>query len=485
MSDYFIGVFDSTPPASEIIANGKCDMGAYWIDESTGRYGRYYRGSDTTVKAAYVPSGSGAYHVIFTSESPSWLSYYGTDMNDSGVFDVYSGTVFGTASGNIYWSQANLYIDPDMLNPAIPIFTTREDAVSAADNGHWNAVTKYSNGGYSSDGGGFGDYDNDGDDIDFSDEPDSPGFGTGLFTAYVPTRAELIEFSDFLWSDLFDIDTLKKIFANPFDYIFALSAIPIDVPINAASENVMLGNVNTGVSMHSARKQFVTIDCGVVMLGKYFDGYLDYSPYTDITIFLPFIGMRQLDPAEVNGNAKIWLTYRFDILSGACIAEIKAQKDSDDLLSVLYSFAGTCKVDIPVSGNSYNNIISAATSVGNGVVGMAAGAATGNIPQAIMAASNIPAAAASAAIPTVSRSGNYGSAQGFMGERTPYLIIKRPKQCLPEYQDEFKGYPSYITRVLGTCEGFTQIDSWEPEGFTCTAEELAEIDSLLKEGIFI
>jgi len=85
--------------------------------------------------------------------------------------------------------------------------------------------------------------------------------------------------------------------------------------------------------------------------------------------------------------------------------------------------------------------------------------------------------------PNIERSGAIGSTGGLLSVQTPYLILTRPRQARPKDQNKYTGYPSFITETLGDLEGWTIVQAIHLENIACTAEELAEIDELLKSGV--
>ena len=85
--------------------------------------------------------------------------------------------------------------------------------------------------------------------------------------------------------------------------------------------------------------------------------------------------------------------------------------------------------------------------------------------------------------PDIQRSGNIGGSSGLMGIQFPYLILTIPRMCTPGQQNEYIGYPSYMTVTLGDLSGYTEVDSIHLSGIAATDAELDEIESLLKEGV--
>lgn len=305
---------------------------------------------------------------------------------------------------------------------------------------------------------------------------------TGFITLFNPTPTQLKNLAQYMWGSLFDITTWKKIFADPMDCILGLSIVPVNVP-SGGTDTVKVGNISTGIVMNKASSQFVEVDCGTISIGEKWKAYLDYSPYTKLSIFLPFIGSHDLNIDDIQINT-IGVKYHIDILSGACVAFITAGGN------VIAQYSGQCTISIPVTSNDFTQTIIA---LGTLVAGGAATVATGGLSAPVTASSIGGAATAMATTaanvitskPNIQKSGNMSGSNGLMGVQTPYLFITRPKQCAPKNQNRYVGYPSYITEKLANLSGFTQLQDVRLTGISCTESEMNEILNLLHEGVIL
>lgn len=321
--------------------------------------------------------------------------------------------------------------------------------------------------------GGDGNFDNESDDIAIPLPPTNTAVDSGFITLYNPTISEIQALGAFMWSDLFDLETFKKLFGDPMGAILGLSLVPVQPPQGSTVE-VKIGNVLSGIRMKTISNQFIQKDFGTITLNEYWGGYLDYSPYTQVEIYLPFIGVKPLSVDDVMGKS-IHLVYNIDLLSGACMAFIAANED------VLYQFIGQCSCSVPITGSDWTNVI-------NGVLGIAGAigttVATGGLsaPQAIGAVTALASSVASSK-PKIEKSGSLSGMGGMLGVFSPYLIITRPRQALPASQNTFEGYPAFITRTLSTVSGFTRVREVHLDGITCTDQEKTEIKRLLDEGV--
>lgn len=305
---------------------------------------------------------------------------------------------------------------------------------------------------------------------------------TGFITLFNPTSLQLKNLANYMWGSLFDVDTWKKIFADPMDCILGLSIVPVNVP-TSGTDTVKVGNISTGVTMNKASTQFIELDCGTISITEYWKAYLDYSPYTKLNIYLPYIGSQELNIDDIQINT-VGVKYHIDVLSGACVAFITAGGN------VIAQYSGQCAISIPITSKDFTQtIIALGTLVAGGVVGVATGGLSAPVTAASVAGGVTAAANTAANVatskPTISKSGNMGGSNGLMGVQKPYLFITRPKQCAPKNQNKYTGYPSYISERMGNLSGFTQIQEIRLDGISCTDEERNEIMSLLRNGVII
>lgn len=360
----------------------------------------------------------------------------------------------------------------------------------------------YFNGGTSTSGGGHGDFDS---MTDSMSEPSydpvesyNRGYANhGFAKVYLPTSAQLLSLHNYLWSSSLD-NTLKKMYASPIDCIISLNMIPLDLssilgdPVN--QQNIVIGNVDTQIeNVNVPYTQFIMLDCGTISISEFFGSYLDYSPYTKLSIYLPYIGMKELDIDDFM-NGEIGVKYYIDIVSGDCVAYInQVNLSSNDVrpaiaggAGVLYQFTGNVAFNVPISAQNFSQIYAASAGAMIGGAGLLASALSGGL-SAPMALTGIAATGVNVATskPTISRGGSIPSTSGYLGIQVPYLILTRPRQCLPEDQNALVGYPAYITVTIEDIEGYNEFEIVHLENIPATDAEKAEIEKLLKSGVIL
>lgn len=300
------------------------------------------------------------------------------------------------------------------------------------------------------------------------------GSANALYAIYNPTQGELSSFGSWLWSSNF-VDQLLKLFNDPMQAIIGLHKV-FAPPAISGTSTIKVGYLDSGVSSNVVGNQYTTIDCGSVSISEYFGNVFDYDPFTQIYIYLPFVGIERLDVGEVM-RGSVGVKYHVDVLTGACLAEITVIRDGAG--GILYTFAGNCAVQYPVSSGSYMGIVASLASIAGGVVGtIASGGALA--PVAMGAVSGIMNAHT-----RVNHSGAFSGNAGAMGVKTPYIIITRPQTCLADNFPAFNGYPANKTTTLSACSGFVKCETCHVENIPATDTELSEIEMLLKAGVLI
>lgn len=332
------------------------------------------------------------------------------------------------------------------------------------------------------------------DSVDFPITPTANALNAGFISIWTPSQDQVQTLAAWLWTtDLTKVATWQKLIQNPLDLIFGLSILPVPIhhtddetpateeEIVALNDPMTLGWIDTGIGIDWITDQYVEIDCGSIDMDEYWKAYLDYAPYTKMSIYLPYIGVKELNVNDCM-NRTMSLKYKIDLASGSCVAIIKC----DD--SVYYHFGGNCASAIPITATQMQEVIRNAVTTAVAVGATAAAVGSGAAPTVIAASAGASAASAARSVMSgvdYHRSGANGGTTGLMSVQTPYLIMTRPRQAIPEDQNTYTGYPSFITEQIGDLEGYTEIEIIHMHDLTCTSEEFTEIEELLLKGVII
>ena len=363
------------------------------------------------------------------------------------------------------------------------------------------------------DGGVGGSFDNSSDHIGIPALPTGGAAASGLITMFAPSLAQLRAFGTFLWTTLFDADfdslltSLKKWVNDPVESVIQLACFPVTPPTGSSKVVKFCGIasdlVGTGVSMNVCSSQYTSFDFGTITVPEYWAQTLDYTPYTKVSIYLPYIGIVPLNADDViKGN--LHLVYHIDLLTGGFSAflEISKNINGTPLDAVLYNWSGNMATQIPITSANFSQIfgsmMTAVAAIGVGAVtgGMGAAAAgTGAEAAGAIAGGALSGAGHGLAAnignvinskPHVTKSGRLDGTVGALSVMDAYLIIERPVQSLSGKFQEEQGYPSNTVQKLGDLEGMTVCEAPIMTGFSgATEEEKNAIRAMLCEGVIM
>lgn len=298
-----------------------------------------------------------------------------------------------------------------------------------------------------------------------------------LFTVYNPSSSQLDQLGGYLWDDDL-IDILRKIWQEPLDGIISLIQVYV-TPVTGNSQNIILGYLDSGVSAPVVTNQFVTVDCGSVEITETHNNATDYAPFVSLHVYLPFIGVVELDVNEFM-NGEMGIKYKVDVYTGTCIAEISCTRD-DDMPSgnKIYEFSGNCSQQIPLTAGSMTGLLSAVLNGMSAGLSIASGGGLGVVAGLSMAGHSL-----SHEMMHVSHSGNLSANAGILGNRKPFVILTRGISYDANSYNTFYGFPANKTVYLKNCNGYAKVKAIKLKT-TATDAERQEILEILSDGVFI
>ena len=329
-----------------------------------------------------------------------------------------------------------------------------------------------------------------GDVIDLPNAPNESVSGvlaSGFLNIYSPSASDLQSFGGALWTNAFntkwyDIDSvsnlLLNVVSNPIDFIIGLFMLPV-TPSKGSNSGIYLGglNVNT-VSTPRVNKQFVTVDFGSIAIDELYGNYLDYA-YSKLSIYLPYIGMCDIDVQEVTGGS-VHLQYIIDVFTGACVANVKCAKTIktpwgfEYVNSTVHSYSGNVALQLPISAGSFDTMTQGLINVGLGLV------------------SGQPQTVAKGATDIIQNVGGDATTRGSLSSntgrlcyQTPYLIYSRPIETRPANLGNLHGYSAGAGGTLSQFSGYVECSDVKLDGITATDSEKDMIETLLKSGVYV
>lgn len=289
-----------------------------------------------------------------------------------------------------------------------------------------------------------------------------------LFTVYNPTADQIDALGGYLWGENI-AGTLASIFTNPLNAIISLHCIYCEPDVIGTKE-IRLGYLASGVSAKYVVSQYKEVDCGTIRIPEYYGDCRDYSPYTTINLFLPFIGFRPIKVDDVMGS-ELSIKYFVDVYTGTCLACVSVNKGG--VIQLTYNFDGNCSVMLPLTSGSWANMtVGLATALTSMIVNPVAGAL--QIPNAVHNGISM------------SSQGQLGCNAGAMGRKKPYVVVTNTQAYDAVGYNELYGYPANILTKLSQLEGYTKVKEVHVENVNnATVDEKNEIERLLKSGVII
>jgi hypothetical protein len=312
----------------------------------------------------------------------------------------------------------------------------------------------------------------------------SGGSGAGLWQMYSPSASNIKAFGTWLWENPVEGltapgDTLKKLFQNPMDAIISLHRVYV-TPETGGSKNIKVGFLDSGVGAPVITNRYVHKSMGSVTIKPVNRNFMDYEG-VDMTIYLPFIGMRPLDTSVCMG-ATLTLTYNVDVLTGTCVAMLSVRKNN--INGVIYQWVGSMFESVPVTSANMNSAIQGTLGLVGSAVTTVAGAVAGGPAGAAVGAAGL-ASSASGIHTNIQSCGSIGGTAGALASRSAYITLTIVQTYNPYNWKNVKGLPDNVTTSIGSQRGYIEGDN--PTGYSgsMTQAEWNEFESLLAKGIYV
>ena len=293
--------------------------------------------------------------------------------------------------------------------------------------------------------------------------------GIGVLTStFKMTKERLVQLGQFLWgANIFDKFSLVN--NNPIENIISCKSIPINT--DGANQEIILGNVSTGVNGEKISNNFAKQTIGSIKINEHYHNFLDYTPYTNVILYLPYIGFKELDTTLVM-NKTIQVIYTVDAITGGCLAQVYVNSVR------LYEFTGNVGIDIPITASNRAQVEAGYIQAG---VGATASALGGNVGSAVTSLLN-----SATSQYHYSSTGNPSPMCVASTNRTCYVIIDRPNYQNLKAFNHTRGRKCYLSKTISTLHGFTICDSnIDLSGINATQSELEELKEILSSGFYV
>lgn len=321
----------------------------------------------------------------------------------------------------------------------------------------------------------------DGQDNSKRDEMELPTPTTGVITSgsaayYLMNGDGLKGFFQWFWTntpDLQDVieNVITNIYGNLSECIVGIWKCPAPLDFFATQTEavtIQIGRYDTGLQGVRILSEPANVTLGTYKISEKFKSFLDYSPYTQIMIYLPYSGFHEL-PVNKIMNTTLTVNVAVDFVNETMTYNVR----SDGVIVLEQSCGFAFKIPIALSNTMeyYTNAVRTAENVGKDILSM-------SIPSTSDLQTNVDS------IGITARSSPSG------GRYSPLqcaICIQRPVLNLPKNYNKINGYVYNKTAKLSSLTGYTQIDNPQIRSFEkpITKSEYEILMQKMKSGIIL
>ena len=278
---------------------------------------------------------------------------------------------------------------------------------------------------------------------------------------------------------------------NTEDYILGITYYPFNLSYFGTfqEENLCIGKKVFSDLKYKTITMRKVINIGTVYRrSREFNNFLDFAPYTKMTLQVPFFEKFDIDPRDVYEHyIEIYMSVDLAKNQATCFL----YRDNNYLIDTRSAVLG---IDIPLGKTNEaeqkrNNLLQTISAIGS-VGGIAVGAVTGN---PLITGASVGLLTKNI---TTGLQNNVDRLSGFKGsnggrdflsvDKRIILMIERP-QLIKRPSMSLKGKVLNETRALNTLSGYTECDivHFEPHDTLMTEEEIDDIITQLERGVYL
>ena len=325
---------------------------------------------------------------------------------------------------------------------------------------------------------------------DYVDETplEKPAISTlGAFNrTYAMNYSNIQALADWLWNasdSVFDeiVAGLALLGERPIEGIIDVRLYPFNVASllgASAAVSIKVGRTGSSVlGLPVSTTDNAIIDLGSCYFNEKFNSFLDYAPYTDARLYIPYCGVIPIDVTEFMGH-ELSAKMIVDVVTGACVVMIYKDK-------IICAYAsGTCGVSIPFTGSDSAGYASQVLgSFLGGAIDTAAGIDTGNGMQLMEGLGELRQGFITP-VQYVTGGTSSPSCANWQPQYA-YIIIDRPVSIAPANYGHAVGFACERSGALSSFSGFTVVHDPDLTGITATDTEKEQIRQLLTEGVYL
>lgn len=289
-----------------------------------------------------------------------------------------------------------------------------------------------------------------------------------------------------LSSAVSEIDALKIGFSQLISQGSALDAVrscrwvPFDASfIPTSNKRMYLGNYDTGINAEAVTTLIKTFGVQITVPFNR-TGWLRLRPYTDVFLYLPFVGVVNINNAYFQSNNELTINVSVNVVSG----EIAYSVMIDSV--IIGTYGGNCGASI-----DFGTTITPALQIGNGIfqaasaMGIVSVSGGGAALASIGAANTIIDAAQGALTPVQSCVGGIqgGVGAGLVTSAVVYVLEHDISGAVGNMAT-VQGLPYFKTELLGNLQGYVQTSGASVSG-NIRGDLRQRINAMLDSGVFM
>ena len=273
---------------------------------------------------------------------------------------------------------------------------------------------------------------------------------------------------------------------NAADCIISAKQLPVAPgAITGTTEGMQLGTFYTGKTGKRITNRIV-LDSADVSIPWTFSDWRRNSPYTELYLYIPFVGLIQLSPGDLIGEASIHIAASLDVISGDVIFDVSTGYGLGGPGVYIGQYSGNIAGEYAIGSSAVSigqQAVTAIGAVGAGAAIVATGGAAAAMAAKIGAAGIAGIIASNSATPSSIHSGGGGAALGVAA--TCYCIeITHDTNVSPASVSPGIGTPAMEYKNLGSLTGFVQTRAASVSA-PFYDSMIQEANNLLDGGVFI
>lgn len=323
-----------------------------------------------------------------------------------------------------------------------------------------------------------------------------PQIDTNSYIDKIPLNENFFHFTSTAFTEMyalnyFDVINLKSDFENappgfdPLKSVVNMQSFPFEVTDKLTTHPIHIGGQSFGTDYKQMIETTRVLDLGQCMIPRYHHNFMDFSPYTDIKLYIPYCSEISISPSLSMGK-KLSVKLIVDLATGQCVACVYCDSNI-----IAYS-SGVIGSDIVVSNTGASlksaSMLQSMLGVGGSLVGLTGSVATGNPVGALGSAYGM---ITSVSTGLINENKNYseskGSCTGYVNNIKPqfcYCVLTTVKPQIPGDFPHTVGYITNEYKQISQMNGYTVCENVDINGLSCHYESRERIKRILETGFY-